>query len=145
MQLGGIALMMVVSSAVHAAHPRDAPLCSLVRGLHAWTWLFAGVWAVHMAGFMYIFNGKRGVHHLLFEDEEHMHAEEVGGWYLAIDAWLSAAVLVLPLVCCPAKSANLSSVADEAAAARPEHTPPALRGCSLLAVLACSCCSVPES
>jgi len=35
----------------------------------------------------------------------------VGGWYLAVDAWLSAAVLVLPLLCCPAKSAELSSVA----------------------------------
>ena len=36
---------------------------------------------------------------------------QVGGWYLAVDAWLSAAVLVLPLLCCPAKSAELSSVA----------------------------------
>ena len=78
-----------------------------------------------------------GVHHLwLGEDTDAMHAHEagscsccvarptawglnkeasvfhqVGGWYLAVDAWLSAAVLVLPLLCCPAKSAELSSVA----------------------------------
>ena len=87
-----------------------------MRALHAWTWLFAGVWTVHMAGFMYIFNGKRGMHHLIFpdfDDDEHMHAHEVGGWYLAIDTWLSAAVLTLPLVCCPAKSATLSKVSDE--------------------------------
>mmetsp|Transcript_36868 Transcript_36868/g.118210 ORF Transcript_36868/g.118210 Transcript_36868/m.118210 type:complete len:85 (+) Transcript_36868:132-386(+) len=65
-----------------------------------------------MAAFMYVFKGKRGVHHLwLGEDTDAMHAHEVGGWYLAVDAWLSAAVLVLPLLCCPAKSAELSSVA----------------------------------
>jgi hypothetical protein len=113
-QLGAIALMMLASSAVHAAQPRESPLCTLVRGVHAWTWLFTGVWGIHMAAFMYVFNGKRGVHHLwLGEDTDSMHAVEVGGWYLAIDAWLSAAVLTLPLVCCPARSAKLSAVADE--------------------------------
>uniref|UniRef100_A0A7S3T119 Uncharacterized protein n=1 Tax=Emiliania huxleyi TaxID=2903 RepID=A0A7S3T119_EMIHU len=111
-QLGAISVMMLASSAVHAALPRESPLCTLVRGLHAFWWLFAGVWAVHMAAFMYVFKGKRGVHHLwLGEDTDAMHAHEVGGWYLAVDAWLSAAVLVLPLLCCPAKSAELSSVA----------------------------------
>jgi len=43
--------------------PRESPLCTLVRGLHAYWWLFAGVWAVHMAAFMYVFKGKRGLLH----------------------------------------------------------------------------------
>jgi len=41
-------VMHLLSSMVHAVLPREAPLSALLRGLHAFGWLFNGLWACLM-------------------------------------------------------------------------------------------------
>ena len=90
----GVAATGVCSAAAHAAAPRATASAAFARAVHAFAWVLTGVWGVHMAAFLYIFNGKRGIHQLLYGDLfGHHHATEVGGFYLAIDIWVSAAAL----------------------------------------------------
>ena len=55
-------------------------------------WLLNGLWLYHMAYFMYVLPGRRGLHHLLWPTED---AEEAIAVYLAIDGWLAVIIVAL--------------------------------------------------
>lgn len=110
----GVAMHVVAAELLMLAGVTQAAVCALaqaravpllVRAFHAFVWLLNGVWWAHMGYFLYIFPGKRGLHHLL-APQSHLTAMastvpgvaekaafEMTCLYLAVDAEFCALVI----------------------------------------------------
>mmetsp|Transcript_63563 Transcript_63563/g.105704 ORF Transcript_63563/g.105704 Transcript_63563/m.105704 type:complete len:309 (+) Transcript_63563:224-1150(+) len=77
-------------SLAHARLPRDDAAATLLRLLCATLWLLNGLWLYHMAFFLYLLPGRRGLHHLLWPSAD---VDESIVVYLAIDSWLAVLIV----------------------------------------------------
>jgi len=62
----------------------------VARLLHASLWLWNGLWLVLMAVMLYLWEGRRGLHHLWWPSTE---ANEANSVYLALCVWMTVVIV----------------------------------------------------
>jgi len=79
--------LAVASVAAAAAQPVGTAAGPALRVLHAVCWIVNGVWLILMAVLMYLWPGRRGLHHLVYSNEDPGEATSV---YFALTLLISA-------------------------------------------------------
>jgi hypothetical protein len=85
-------LGVVVGLVAAAAAPAGGRAGPGLRLLHAFCWMANGTWLAAMSGLMYVWPGRRGLHHVIYGSEDPAEASSV---YLTLTLCAAAMVVVV--------------------------------------------------